>query len=162
MIGLKRIFGMGGRRRSAAGYRYYRLNITSGNGGAGPQIGEWQIRVSSTDQIPTMTGATTSGVTMSADHEHSAPFLAWKAGDDDDATFWDADNAGVSVIKVDFGAGGGFEHDDYTVKAAPGGQSAFAPNSWTFEGSNDDSNWTVLDTVSGETSWGSSEERTFS
>jgi len=35
------------------------------------------------------------------------------------------------------------------------------PQDWTFEGSNDDSGWDVLDTVTGQTGWSSTQIRTF-
>ena len=36
-----------------------------------------------------------------------------------------------------------------------------APKDWTFEASNDGISWTILDTVTGETDWGSGETRTY-
>jgi len=49
----------------------------------------------------------------------------------------------------------------YTITARTGAYATQQPMDWTLQGSNDDSNWDVLDTVTGETSWGSAEKRSF-
>ena len=41
------------------------------------------------------------------------------------------------------------------------GETTRAPKAWTFEGSNDNVNWTVLDTRTGQTGWTSIEYRTY-
>jgi PKD repeat protein len=47
----------------------------------------------------------------------------------------------------------------YQVNTIP--EPARAMKDWTMQGSNDNSSWTVIDTVTGETGWGSGETRTY-
>jgi hypothetical protein len=42
-----------------------------------------------------------------------------------------------------------------------GASTSNAPSAWTFEGSNDGSSWTVLDTQTSQTGWGASERRVY-
>ena len=58
------------------------------------------------------------------------------------------------IVDYDFGAGNEKTIDMYNVYCGP--MQNFqkrCPKSWTFEGSNDNQNWTVLDTRSSETGW---------
>lgn len=98
------------------------------------------------DQIPTMTSATTSGVTMS-DTSHVSTHVAWNAGDKDTSTYFDTNPASFPCdLTTDFGAGKIIT--SYTVKTyVPSG--TFAPTAWTFDGSPDNSTWTNLNTQSG-------------
>lgn len=104
-----------------------------------------------TDQIPVMTGNTTSGVTMSASAFNSGG-PAWEAADNAATIAGWVANAGASLpqwIKVDFGAGNAKTIKSYLLSC--GEPSAF--HSWTLQGSNDDTNWTVIATVNNFTSW---------
>jgi hypothetical protein len=49
----------------------------------------------------------------------------------------------------------------YTIQADEVSSVSFAPKDWTFEGSNDGENWTILDTQSNVTSWENLEKKTF-
>jgi len=144
-----------------ASYRYYRMYITETNGYWFTQVAELELRVDGVDQIPTMNAATTSGVTASALSTHSAGYAAWKTGDTSTSTFWDANRTQPSWLKYDFGAAGAFALGDYRVAAAVAPNNPFAPRDWTLQGSTDNSDWDTLDTVTGQTSWGAGEYRTF-
>ena len=50
---------------------------------------------------------------------------------------------------------------NYTITASGDSQPNRAPKDWTLQGSNNGSDWTTLDTVTGETSWSNSESRNF-
>lgn len=107
--------------------------------------------VSYSTQIPLMTSATTSGVTMSASSENGSN-NAWKAADSSGtSTQWRA-NAAASVgspqwLKVDFGAS---PKTIASYMIAPElGAGTGVPTDWTFEGSNDNTNWDILDTIKG-------------
>ena len=118
--------------------------------------------VVSSDIIPTMTGATTNGVTIDASSEHpDAP--AWQAADDDVATdYSDTGQSLPSWWRVDFGSGNSRAVRSYTIRAGDTPTLLDnAPKDWTLEGSNDGSAWTVEDTRSGETGWAVSEKRSF-
>lgn len=114
------------------------------------------------NRIPTMTAATTSGVTMSADTEFGAPQLAWKAGDKITAsgTGWLSTGGGQPhILKVNFGAGTYI--DNYAITGSGDGNYVSSPTAWTLDGSNDDSAWTTLDTRSGITGWTKSLRRAY-
>ncbi len=73
---------------------------------------------------------------------------------------WIGTNLGVDWLKLDIGAGKTRLLGSYKILADTGG--AECAMDWTMEGSNDDSTWDILDTVTGQTAWGVSELRTFS
>jgi len=116
------------------------------------------------DAMDTHTQATETSGTASASSEYSASYPAWRAADDavGASNRWIAGNgSGVPVwwkyqFTTDQLSGG------YSVTASGvGGWEGYMPEDWTFEGSNNDSDWDVLDTVTGETGWGTSEKRSF-
>lgn len=159
--------GFGSKRRAAsgAGHRYWRINVSATNSSTyGPQISNFELRVGGVDQIPTMTGSTTSGVTVTPSSEFSATYAGWKTCNDANGStdFWDGNSPSNAQLEVDFGSGNTVDIDDYTVAAAIGAQSTWAPNSWTLEFSDNGTDWTVWDTVSGETGWTGNESRTYS
>ena len=85
----------------------------------------------------------------------------YKAFDGDPATYWEADNAWqYGWLKIDFGSGNSWNALQYDIQAR---NPAFgsAPKDWTFEGSNDNSNWDILDTVTGESAFSNGEIRTY-
>jgi hypothetical protein len=127
---------------------------------------------SSTDAIPTMTGATTNGVTISASSEDaSIGASAWKVGDDNISSLW-VDTGFFeggtlpSWLKVDFGAGNTKTIAAYSIRA-PGNSNALdnVPRSWDFQGNDvdtgSDASWTTLDTGGDQTDWSVSEKRIF-
>lgn len=148
-------------------FTHYRLNITaaanSPNGSTG--MAEFELLLSGTDQIPTMTDYTTSGVTCSASLEASAN-TAWRTGD------------GVVDMNEWFtGSGSGFpqwlqyefptpvEIDAYSIQAHTGGNQQYTPTSFQLLGSNTGAfsgEETILDSRAGESAWGSGEKRTYS
>ena len=65
------------------------------------------------------------------------------------------------IVDYDFGAGNEQTVNMYKVYCGPiSGYTTRCPKSWTFEGSNDNQNWTVLDTRDSETGWAATECRT--
>lgn len=105
------------------------------------------------DRIPTMTGATTSGVTASASGGSGD---AWRTGDNNTGTEWNSGAAGSYWLKYDFGAPKDIA--SYVVQGPA--TTTDAPKQWTFEGSNDNTNWDVLDTQ-GPLTWTSLQSRVF-
>ena len=161
MLSGNRLVGFGAKRRAAAGgnpgYRFYRWTFTATQGGGNPHVSEVELLLSSTDQIPTMTGATTSGVTASASSAHPID-VPWKTGDNDGGTAWDANAAASQSLKYDFGSAQ--EIDEYSITANSFHISSIVPSAWTFEGSNNDADWTTLDTQSNQ-SWSSGETKNY-
>jgi hypothetical protein len=64
-------------------------------------------------------------------------------------------------IGYDFGAANAKTIRQYTVRHNTTTGNTAAPEVWTFEWSDNNSAWTVADTVTGQTAWGSGELRTF-
>jgi hypothetical protein len=109
-----------------------------------------------TDQIPTMTSNTTPSGVMSASTEYSADYAAWKTGDDT-ASPWSATTYS-GWLKYEFSSAKTI--GKYTVSNRGGSQTTWAPGTFTFEGSNNDSDWDVLDTQIGIT-WSASEKKEY-
>lgn len=85
-----------------------------------------------------------------------APFVASGSTDSTNAykAFDHADSQWIATattgwLKLDFGSAL-WASDEYRVEPQ---STTRAPNTWTFEGSNDDSSWDVLDTQTGITTW---------
>jgi NedA-like, galactose-binding domain len=105
------------------------------------------------DRAPATYSDQLSGGTASA-----STGTASLANDDDTGTIWGT-SAGVQTgwWKYDFGSGITKIISKYTITANTADRD---PQDWTFEGSNDDSNWDVLDTKTSEV-FSSGQKRTF-
>lgn len=142
-------------------YRYWKLNITAKYGGAYTEIilSEMELRIAGTDQVPLMTAATTSGVTVSesARFDTSGLYDGWRAFNNNNSDGWDTGYGGFPYwLKIDFGSG---KHiNDFTLTCHS--SATQAPADFTLAGSNDDISYTTLDTRSGLT-WTASEKKTF-
>ena len=107
----------------------------------------------SADLIPTMTSETVPSGTVTKSSEYSSGYASWKAFDDDfdGPTGW-ITGAGVTTgfIQYQFTSGQVIAQytitndDSFTVRAAD-------PVNWTFQGSNNGSSYTTLDTQTGQT-----------
>ncbi len=112
----------------------------------------------------TMTGASApSPFVASASSEFSATFAAYKAFDGGFGTaqYWLGTGLGVDWLKLDTGSGNSHLVVSYSIQVNSIPEATRAPKDWTFEGSNDDSSWTTLDTRTSQTSWGSGEIRNY-
>ncbi len=85
---------------------------------------------------------------------------AWKAFDGL-ANYWLGTGMGVDWLKLDLGAGIQASLSSYQVTVNIIPEPLRAPKNWTFEGSNDDSAWTVVDTQTNQLAWTSGETRTY-
>lgn len=152
-------------------YRYFRWRITQTVNNGHVSFQEADVKVSAT-QYPTSamtSNSAPSPLVASASSEFSASFAAWKAFDNSVATGSDwvvstaADGSGVTDewLKIDLGSGNEITPTAYEITPSnTAGREP--PHDWTFEGSNDDSNWTTLDTQSGVTAgWTGSVAREF-
>jgi hypothetical protein len=130
------------------------------------------------DLIPAMTGATTSGVTITASSEDTDFFgvqgQAWMAADDDSSTVWADTGSGGSTLpswwNVDFGSGNAKSVGSYAIRAGElPGLLDNAPSAWRLLGGNfdtgtfatDTGKWTLEDERSAQTGWAVSERRSF-
>ncbi|MEI6297073.1 MAG: discoidin domain-containing protein, partial [bacterium] len=94
------------------------------------------------DQVPTMTSATTPSGVASASSEQVGS-EAWRAFDGNGSTFWISDVVGMPVtLTYQFPSAIAIASYAITVTTYP----VYSPKNWTFEGSNNGSSWTVLDT----------------
>jgi hypothetical protein len=74
-----------------------------------------------------------------------------EAFDGSASTFWDSDGSAPQYLQWDMGAGQSAVVTRYGLTPyVPFGPN-YAPTGWTFQGSNDASSWTTLDTESGQT-----------
>lgn len=98
-------------------------------------------------QIPTMTAATTAGVTMSDGGNSGSGFEAWRAADSVMNGGW-SQNPFVpnNFVRVDFGTTGDRIIASYGVRCGPTNYAT----SWTLQGSANGTSWTDLDSRSGQ------------
>jgi len=101
-----------------------------------------------------------TGGTATASSTYSSYYPS-KAFDDDINTFWSS-NGMPCWIKYDFGSGNEKIINKYTLQVIYAwGSSDSPPEDFKFQGSNNDSDWTDLDIVTGETGWSDGEIREF-
>ncbi len=99
------------------------------------------------NQVPVMTSNTAPSGTASANSETDATHAAWHAFDGNNGTFWQPTRADAPwTLAYAFAAATTVNY----YRIYPGGA---CPLSWTFEGSDDGSTWTVLDTQTNVQSW---------
>ncbi|MCK5681674.1 hypothetical protein KAI46_12775 [bacterium] len=98
---------------------------------------------------------------VSASSEYSAFFASYKAFQSElgSGKYWIALTSSGEWLQLDFGCRNIVEF--YYISANTIPEPNRMPKDWTFEGSNDNSTWIVLDSVTGETAWGSGERREF-
>lgn len=86
-------------------------------------------------------------------------YYAYLAFDNSAATYWIVDSTTSSWLKLDFGSGRTI--NGYSIQARTTSYMTRTPRDWTFEGSNNDSDWDILDTRTEQTSWASAQIRYF-
>ncbi len=113
--------------------------------------------------VPAMTGDTTPRGTVFYSSQFGGGLLAQYAFDHNSTIGW----ASVDTVSDPFPQYIGYQFisaktiTSYSLNGWVN-SAARAPLDWTFEGSNDGSSWTILDTRSGETGWGNFETRNYS
>lgn len=112
-----------------------------------------------TNVTPTMTSnSAPAPYVASASTEFSSTFAAWKAFDGDTTTHGWIAAATTGWLKLDWGSA------TLVLKYAVRGSfnnTTCSPKTWTFEGSNDNATWTVLDTQTNITSWTNNESKSY-
>ena len=119
------------------------------------------------DNTPSMTGASSPSGSVSASTTF-AGFNAYAAFDDlgtrVNSWFTTSGNTTGNVV-YDFGSGVTKTITHYSLTALAtdknSGDENWAPKDWTFEGSNNGSSWTVLDTRTSQPGWAAGEKRTY-
>ena len=107
--------------------------------------------------VPTMTSNTTPSGVASASSEYSSSYEAWKAFSFS-ATSWASTVADMPDVwlKYDFGSGVTKTVKCYIIQSHQSVPTC-NPKNWTFEGSNNGSDWTILDTQTNITAWDTAE-----
>lgn len=126
--------------------------------------GDAATSVTPSDAIPTMTSATTDGVTISAGAQETNK-EAFRAADDNIFTPWETNTSdtGLWWWKVDFGAGNAKRIKTHTLRAFDSPSLSKMVSAWTLQGNDVDTGngWTTEVTVSGQTGWAFLERRSF-
>ena len=104
-------------------------------------------------------GEQISGSTAAADSSYSTQTAA-KAVDDNAGTFWQSDGTAFPHwLQVDLGSAAQLETYDITARADA--QLLRTPSAWVFQGSNNASDWTALDTRAAEAFTSLGQKRSF-
>lgn len=103
----------------------------------------------------------TTGGTASASSEFSGSTTADLGFNGNTGNRWSSSAGGAQWLKYQFGSSATKTIRRYTIRHYSAANINNAPDSWTFEGSNNDSDWTVLDTISSEPAWTAGEQRTY-
>ncbi|MFB4327345.1 discoidin domain-containing protein [Paenibacillus sp. CR_12] len=107
--------------------------------------------VSTVNAIPKMTSNTAPSGIVSASSFNASGQDPWKAFDSIANTNWRSKNGDPLPQWLSYEFTSPIIISAYKVTV--GSTFSYTPKSWTFEGSNDGSNWTVLDTRSNVTNW---------
>lgn len=123
---------------------------------------EYAFTMSANNTQATGTGGLVNSVSARTAY---AGYEAWKAFEDSDNNYnhsWYAtDGFTTNWLQVRFNTAQVVRR--YDLKSSDYGTTyaGYTPRNWTFEGSNDGSSWTTLDTRTGEGSWTFYETRSF-
>ncbi len=90
-----------------------------------------------------------TGGTASAEENYPGK-PASNAFDDNNSTYWSNDGGLPVWLKYDFGSGNGKVITKYRLYYESSANYDSSPSYWTFQGSNDGTTWTTLDTQSGQ------------
>ena len=111
-----------------------------------------------TDCVPHMTAGTTDGVSVTDSGNLGTGYEGWRAFDNNSDTRWGvAATSGILSVSLPAAkiiAG-------YSIRARNDSYLIDSPKAWTFEGSNNGTEWTVLDTQTGVTAWSMNERKEF-
>lgn len=120
-------------------YAYYRLNVTATAGGSsGVDLAEFQLWSKNGEPV------------TSASSESSSSETAGKAFDASTSTKWyNGGSAPPAWVRYGFGNAAGWAVTEYRVTSANDVQNR-DPKDWQFQGSNDATTWTTLDTRTGQ------------
>ncbi len=110
-----------------------------------------------TDCVPHMTAGTTDGVSVTDSGNLGTGYEGWRAFDNNSDTRWGvtATSGILSVMLVTAKIVAGYSIRRETIPTID------SPKAWTFEGSNNGTDWTVLDTQTGVTAWSMNERKEF-
>lgn len=148
-------------------FNYFRLNVTANNGDSLLEIAELYFYDSKENDFAphNMNSYEDSNYKVSTSSEYLPEdlFHPWKVFDGKYVgilTYYVA-NTNAAWLQIQFKNGNSKEIKSYGIRVNTIPEPARAPKNWTFEGSNDGINWTILDTRVGETNWLTGELRIY-
>lgn len=144
-----------------AAYRYYKLNCTEGNNAGAFMINEIELFEMFNPALGV--DVTNGSMTVTDNQNYGAGYEGAKAFNNSyglgTGSRWQKNGQSYPIwVKIDLGAGNAKEVTSYAVMAD---EPTYAPKAWTLQGSNDDSTWTTVSTVSAQTGWSSGERRLY-
>lgn len=98
-----------------------------------------------------------------SDSTHLTNYYGWRCFNDEGSSPWSwlSLTPAAEWVKLDLGPFVTHTLNNYSIKGYPSPSIDRSPKDWIIYGSNNDSDWDTLDTVTGETEWASSELRNF-
>ena len=166
MLGVNALSGFGSGPVGSQSFRYFRIDITLNNGGPNVRIANTKLFA---EAVETPSAAMTSNtapspLVASASADDGAGSLPFNAFDDDLSLYWGTPSVTTGYLQLDVGSGNEFALTSVKITAPNAGIMTPLPKDFTIEGSNTGSfsgEETLLKTVTGETGWSTSEERTY-
>ncbi|GAK42068.1 hypothetical protein TCA2_4560 [Paenibacillus sp. TCA20] len=131
----------------------------------------WKTLKGGGEFLPAMTSNSTPApylVEASSVLTGASNYQPWKAFNKtvtDYTDSWISDDK-VGWVSIDLGSSGSKKISEYSVTCrnwndSQADKETTAPKSWTFEGSNDNANWAILDTQVNQISWTKAQKRSF-
>lgn len=154
---------------TSTAYRVFRFSVTANDGDIS-YTGLGEIYLYGENPTETLTDFAVHDMTTNSSH---SPYVASVSTVQGSSAFngfdgniasagkWLGNNHGVDWLKLDVGSGNEQKLDSYIILAPDDGVMNRLPKNWTMEGSNDNSNWDTLDTVTNSTGWINREPRLF-
>lgn len=144
-----------------ATYRYFKLNCTASVSAFAFMINE--IELYETPSNVRSGDITTSGMTVTDNQNYGAGYEGSKVFNNSFSlgagNRWQMNGQSYPIwVKIDLGSGNEKEVLSYSVMADDG---SYPPKDWTLQGSDDDSSWTTISTVTDQTGWGTGETRIY-
>lgn len=134
-----------------AAHLYWRLNFASPTNGSNPAVAEIAMHTT-VGGSNVCTGGTAGGTNI------NGSFPATNAFDGNTATDCQT-TAAASTISYQFASAQAIV--EYTVTSSASLAASFAPDTWTFEFSDNGTTWTVAHYVRNQVGWATTETRTF-
>lgn len=113
----------------------------------------------SADQVPTMTTNTAPSGTVFSSPGDQGGWDRWQAFNDSNSNGWQTSAGTTGIIGYQFTSGKIAR--GYSITGMSAGLENRSPKDWTFQGSNDGSTYTTLDTQTGVTGWSALQKRSY-
>lgn len=137
---------------------YIGIYMRASRTGANIKIGFHNSGNATTDLVPTMTSASSPAGVASTSYEYSSDYAGWKVFDKNAGTLWSGGGGTLPQwVQYQFATAQVVQKYILTGDATV----ARSPRTFTLSGSNDGTNFTVLDTRLNETGWSAGEKRTY-